>query len=462
MSTPRSGGLYSENRYVTYLLLFASYAMAATSFYLGYSFLAPLVQVPRIEVTLESSLLQEPLRVNPFIWYIFLAFAAMTFLNDLAYFPMGFYHEWVSKKRRDTFNRQWKPYVSIVVPAHNEERVIEGTVEALLSIAYPNKEIIVVNDGSTDRTEQIVRPYALQGKLSLINLPHGGKTFAMNVALKTARSDYIVIVDADSHMERMAITNAMPHFEDPTVAAVAANAKVGNKVNLLSKLQALEYVRGINLRRRAFDLLNCVDVIPGAGGIFRKDAVAAVGGFDLETITEDMDLTVKLLKPRDKVRYEPTSICYTETPKTYRDWMRQRVRWCAGNIQVFSKHRRQWWHFGTLNLDFAYLLLSIFFVPLVEVGTLTLGVYWILRGLWMGVAAVIGLSMVYESVSSWVAIYLGEDDMSLVWMTVPYVLFYRYLMGIARFKALYNIYTHKAGWTRSQRYGQLGESIKIS
>jgi cellulose synthase/poly-beta-1,6-N-acetylglucosamine synthase-like glycosyltransferase len=451
-----------EGRYGAYLLLSLSYVLTGFFFYLCYLLLEPHIEIPVTEVVIETALTQEPVRLRPLLWYMFVAFSAMTFLNELTYIPLGLYHQRLCRSRRTAFSTQLKPMVSIIVPAYNEEKVIEESLQALFEVSYPNREIIVVNDGSTDRTEQMVKPYALKGRLSLINLPHGGKTFAMNAALKAARGDLIVVVDADSHLERKAISYAVPHFEDPSVVAVAGNVRIGNRVTLLTQLQALEYVRGINLRKRAFDLLNCVDVVPGAAGIFRKNALTSVGAYDMDTATEDMDLTVKLLKPRDTVRYEPNCISYTEAPETYGDLMRQRIRWYGGTLQTLGKHSSYWWRYGTMSaVMFPYVVLSMFFVPTVEVTALALGLYWALRGLWMGLAGVIALSLAYEFFSSWAAIYLDRDDMRLIWLTIPYVIFYRYLIAIARFRAYYAAYRQRVRWTRAARYGKLEQKIEI-
>lgn len=464
----RVEGERRKTRYIAYFLMVASYAAIGLFFVLAYSLIEPYVKIPVVELVIPVSNVltlpsQEPVRVQPLIWYLFIAFTAMTFVNELSYAPLAVYHELVQKRRHRAFSGQWRPIVSIIVPAHNEEKVIEGTLQTLFEISYPNREIIVVNDGSTDRTEQIVKPYALKGKLSLINLPHGGKTLAMNAALRIARGELIVVIDADSHPERKAVSNAVSHFEDPSVVAVAGNVRVGNRVKLLTKLQALEYLRGINLRRRAFDLLNCVDVIPGAMGIFRKDAISAVGSYDTGTVTEDMDLTMKLLKPRDTLSYEPNCISYTEAPETIRDLIRQRIRWYGGTLQTLVKHRGHWWRHGTLSAIFIpYVYLSMFFVPTVEIAALALGVFWAVRGLWFGLVGVIALSVAYEFISSFVAIYLDKDDMRLIWVTIPYVIFYRYLVDIARFQAFYAAFKHRVGWTRAERYGGLEKKIEIT
>ena len=231
------------------------------------------------------------------------------------------------------------PIVSVIVPAYNEEKAIGNTVEALLKLSYVNKEIIVVDDGSTDGTLATVEKYAKNDFIRVVSKPNGGKWDALNAGVKVANGEFIVCIDADTLLDPDAIQHLITHFSDPDVAAVAGNVKVGNRHGLLTKLQALEYVVGINLYRRSEAYLQNVTVVPGPIGAFRASVLKEVGLFEGDTFAEDADITFKILKAGYKTVYEPRAIVYTEAPTSMTSLAKQRYRWYRGSFQVLSKHK---------------------------------------------------------------------------------------------------------------------------
>ena len=231
------------------------------------------------------------------------------------------------------------PIVSVIVPAYNEEKAIGNTVEALLKLSYVNKEIIVVDDGSTDETLATVEKYAKNDFIRVVSKPNGGKWDALNAGVKVANGEFIVCIDADTLLDPDAIQHLITHFSDPDVAAVAGNVKVGNRHGLLTKLQALEYVVGINLYRRSEAYLQNVTVVPGPIGAFRASVLKEVGLFEGDTFAEDADITFKILKAGYKTVYEPRAIVFTEAPTSMTSLAKQRYRWYRGSFQVLSKHK---------------------------------------------------------------------------------------------------------------------------
>ncbi|MCK4223445.1 glycosyltransferase family 2 protein, partial [Candidatus Bathyarchaeota archaeon] len=165
------------------------------------------------------------------------------------------------------------PLVTVIVPAYNEEKAIGKTVDALLSLSYANREIIVVDDGSTDRTLEVARSYAKGDLVKALTKPNGGKWDALNIGIRGAKGEFIVCIDADTLLDPNAIQHLIKHFKDPNIAAVAGNVKVGNRRGILTKLQALEYVVGINLHRRSEAYLQNVTVVPGPIGAFRASVL---------------------------------------------------------------------------------------------------------------------------------------------------------------------------------------------
>ncbi len=232
------------------------------------------------------------------------------------------------------------PRVSVVVPAYNEERLITRTINTLLSSEGAHFEIIVVDDGSSDRTAQVVlETFAANSRVRFIRQDNAGKAEALNTGIREAREDIIVALDADTLFMRDTIAQLAAHFSDPKIGAVAGNAKVGNRMNLITRWQALEYVTSQNLDRRAFEKLNCMTVVPGAVGAWRRKAIIEAGGFLSDTLAEDADLTMRIVRNGFRVVYEPNAHAYTEAPQTFRAFVNQRFRWMYGTLQACWKHR---------------------------------------------------------------------------------------------------------------------------
>jgi len=235
------------------------------------------------------------------------------------------------------------PRVSVLIPAYNEEKVIVRTIRSVLNSDYNNLHVIVIDDGSKDRTFEVAREaYAKDiaaGRVQVLTKPNGGKAAALNYGLQYVEEEIYVGIDADTVIAMDAISKLIPHFEDPTVGAVAGNAKVGNRVNLWTRWQALEYITSQNFERRALNLFNVVTVVPGAIGAWRTAAAKAAGGYPINTVAEDADLTMNILEQRYKVVYEDRALAFTEAPIDAKGLMRQRFRWSFGILQAVWKHR---------------------------------------------------------------------------------------------------------------------------
>ncbi len=237
----------------------------------------------------------------------------------------------------------FNPRVAVLVPSYNEEKVIVRTIRSVLNSDYENLHVIVIDDGSKDRTAEVAREaYAAEiakGRVQVLTKANGGKAAALNYALDRIEEDIYVGIDADTVIAPDAISKLIPHFEDPGIGAVAGNAKVGNRVNLWTRWQALEYITSQNFERRALDLFNVVTVVPGAIGAWRTDAVKKAGCYPVNTVAEDADLTMSLLEQGLKVVYEDRSLAFTEAPIDAKGLMRQRFRWSFGTLQAVWKHR---------------------------------------------------------------------------------------------------------------------------
>lgn len=272
-------------------------------------------------------------------FYLFFISIIMFTIRNLVTLGGAYLHKRHENKdsRSDFTNRT--PLVTVIVPAYNEERAISKTVESLLKLSYANKELIIVDDGSTDKTLEVARDYAENDLVKVVTKPNGGKWDALNTGIKESKGEFIVGIDADTLLDQDAIQHLIKHFIDPTIAAVAGNVKVGNRKGILTKLQALEYVVGINLHRRSEAHLQNVTVVPGPIGAFRASVLKEIGLFEGDTFAEDADITFRILKAGYKTVFEARAFGYTEAPKSMTSLAKQRYRWYRGSLQVLSKHK---------------------------------------------------------------------------------------------------------------------------
>ena len=252
----------------------------------------------------------------------------------------------IAKARR---NHPYEPLVSVLVPAWNEEIGILSTIESLLDNTYPRIEIVVINDGSTDRTNRIVRNF-LQTNRNLFSLTgksfvygyktNGGKGNALNLAIKRARGEIIITIDADSIADRNMVRNIVHYFGDDNVDAVVGNVKVAGEIGFLNLLQRLEYLFGF-YHKRAHSALGAEYIYGGACAAFRKSTVFdKIGLFDTSSITEDIEMSLRTRFHGHEAVYADDAICYTEGAGSVVGLIKQRLRWKKGRFEAFSIYKR--------------------------------------------------------------------------------------------------------------------------
>lgn len=236
--------------------------------------------------------------------------------------------------------------VSVLIPAWNEEVGILKTVQSVLDTQYKNLEVIVINDGSTDATDEImagfVRDYELRNHSATVvrylSLPNGGKAAALNQGVTVANGEIIVTIDADCVMDRKAIANIVKQFTDKDVAAVAGNVIIGNCCKHIEVMQQLEYLYGFFFKR-ADSIFNSVYIVGGAAAAYRKNVLVDIGGFDPKIITEDIEMSTRILASGYKSRYAADAVVYTEGPASWMGLCNQRLRWKFGRLLTFIKHK---------------------------------------------------------------------------------------------------------------------------
>ena len=247
---------------------------------------------------------------------------------------------WWQSRRETVVPPTATPRVSVILPAYNEERVIAASVARVLASVYPAIEVIVADDGSSDATSAIVsREFGQDPRVTLLTLRNGGKAAALNRALTLATGEVVIALDADTQFEPATIRRLARWFDDPRIGAVAGDARVGNRVNLVTRWQAVEYITAQNLERRALAGFDAMTVVPGAVGAWRRATLDAVGGYPEDTLAEDQDLTIAIQRAGWRVLYDPEAVAWTEAPETFKGLAKQRYRWAFGTLQCLWKHR---------------------------------------------------------------------------------------------------------------------------
>jgi len=247
----------------------------------------------------------------------------------------------IREKKRQTPPEAGGLSVSVLIPAFNEAKVIGASILRILASTHQNLHVVVIDDGSSDGTSDVVRScFSGDPRVTLLTARNGGKARAVNLGLARAEGDIVVVLDADTQFEPSTISRLVRWFSDPKIGAVAGNAKVGNRINMLTRWQALEYISAQNLERRALAVLGCITVVPGAVGAWRRDSILKLGGFPGDTLAEDQDLTIMIQRAGEKIVFDPSAVAWTEAPDTIAGLAKQRFRWAFGTLQCMWKHRR--------------------------------------------------------------------------------------------------------------------------
>jgi poly-beta-1,6 N-acetyl-D-glucosamine synthase len=355
------------------------------------------------------------------------------------------------------------PMVSLIVPAFNEGPVIQAAMRSLLALDYPNYEIIVIDDGSTDDTYEKAMVVARESttlEVRVITKRNGGKADALNTGMALARGEFVLNMDGDTKLSANTLRVCIRHFENAKVGAVAGNVKVTNRENLLTHIQALEYVEGLAMARKAQSFGRVVNIIPGPLGMFRKSVLQQVGGYDRDTFAEDCDLTLKLLMRGWHIAYEPAAIAWVETPSSLLDLLQQRYRWTRGILQATSKHSNALWQprkagincyilwymlFEGVMWPFSNLLGNLFFVFVgLQYGLATLLFYW-----WMQLT-------VLDVVAAAYCVVIEEEEPSLIFYAIMFRLFYINIIDVSKVFATIEEWRGQAmTWGKLEREGKL-------
>lgn len=273
-------------------------------------------------------------------WLAISFFAAYPVITSIMWITTSFFFRVRWEKEQEPVPLTRYPKVSVLISAHNEERIIESAIKAAIAIDYPDYEVVVIDDGSTDATRAIIETYVVRGRVRLIaKNQNEGKAMALNDALPCLNGEIILIMDADAEPVPAILHFLLPHFEHARVAAVTGNPRVKNVDTFLARLQLIEFTSIVSLLRRSQRIWGRIMTVSGVVAAFRKSALLDVGGFSPEMPTEDIELTWKLQKHFWDIRYEPRALVWMTVPSMLSGLISQRRRWSRGLMQVLHKHR---------------------------------------------------------------------------------------------------------------------------
>jgi len=403
---------------------------------------------------------------NAFIKFGVILIFIFTMLIITRYLLLMFFSilQVVKRSADEDFGISKKDTVSIIVPCYNEQDVIIPSLKSTIAQTYPNIEILVIDDGSSDRTYELAKTFEFDDghrSLKVLSKPNGGKSRALNYAIKKAKGNLICCVDADSKLDKFAIELLVQHFKDPEIAAVAGSVSVVNTDTFLTKLQALEYIQGLNMVKNGQSYLKLVNIIPGPLGMFRKEAMREVGYYSHDTFAEDCDLTLSLIAKGYKIDFEPDAIAHTEAPEDLLDLLKQRYRWTRGILQAIKKNRQYLWNPRTkpsISFVMWYMLFESVFWPFMQIwgdifmiylalstGTSQLLLFWWIMFTVLDVAGAI------------YCLLITREKLSLAAYSTIYRLAFITVINIAKiFATIEEWFNIEMGWGKLERKGRIG------
>lgn len=365
--------------------------------------------------------------------------------------------------------QEYKPKVSVLIPAWNEEVGVVSTVKSILKSTYTNLEIVVVNDGSTDHSDKIMKAFVEHRELNThetsktiqyIYKENGGKGSALNRGIEDSTGDIIITIDADCLVQKDAIENFVAHFANPKVMAAVGNVKIAGNSSLLVTIQSLEFLFSFYFKR-ADSLLGSIYIIGGAAGAFRREVFTKIGNYNQGNITEDIELTVRIQNEGWKIVYASDSIVYTEGAINFDGLLKQRLRWKRGRIDTFLQYKQlffsvkkkhntflTWFVLPLAILGDAELLFEIPFITFLYVTA------YITRDYAPFIAALLIITLVF-----YVQVFASDSkfNQKKTYLLAPigWLLFYAvtFIELLALLRSLWSIFRHRQvtwqSWTRS-------------
>ncbi|WP_082224612.1 glycosyltransferase [Halolamina rubra] len=366
----------------------------------------------------------------------------------------------LKRRSEDVTVSEW-PSVTVLIPAYNEAGYIGPCIDSVLASDYPDGklQVVAIDDGSSDDT--FIEAMERAGEqVTVLQKSNGGKHSALNYGLRHTDSALVMGIDGDSLVAPNAVKKLIETYESrPDACAVAGNIRVQNREHVVTRIQALEYIVSINMFRRALDNVGLVKVVPGCLGLFERPMIEKMGGFSGDTVTEDFDMTMELLKSGRGVHYSSEAVSYTEAPSTWRDLYNQRLRWFRGTIQTLSKHREIFLdtRYDLLHrILVPYLLISAVGVPVLSLAVLSSIIWAALFGSIITLLGVFVLFTLLEMLFAMLAVILEADatreDFFLLRYAPLTVLGYKQFNDAVMLKSVADVFLNSDfSWTHVRR-----------
>ena len=378
--------------------------------------------------------------ITHFLAYLFIICIILSIARSVYIGILAIRNYFKTKNKIIPVSTSYNPYVSVIIPAYNEEINILRTISSVLQSSYKNLEVIFVNDGSTDTTlAKVKNEYENNAGIKIITKVNGGKAAALNLGIENAQHEIIICIDADSQLKHDAIEKMIPFFANEKTGAVAGSVKVGNEINILTRWQSIEYITSQNFDRRAFDELNGITVVPGAIGAFRKKAIQDAGFYTSDTLAEDCDLSIRILKNGYKISNCANAISYTEAPETFKMFLHQRFRWNFGVMQSFWKNKKlcfkpKYKALGMVSLPniLIFQMILPIFAPFVDIILL----WAVINGYFTYAIYSYFLFMLLDLITAIIAFSFQKEKLTkLIWI-LPQRLIYRQMMYYVLYQAI--------------------------
>lgn len=380
-------------------------------------------------------------------------------LLTLVYYPLAVAFE--LRRRRPAVFEGKPPLVSIIVPAFNEGKVIRHCVDSILSTSYEKKELILVDDGSTDDTLAQMRTYEGRPGVTVLARRNGGKASALNAGLLSAAGEIILFVDADGIFQHDTIERLLSAFESERVGAVCGSDSPVNLDRLLTRLAGLQTHVGTGFARRALSVINCLPIVSGNLGAFRRSALEKTGPFREGFIGEDLELTWRVHKAGYRVVFQPRARVRAETPSTIRGLWKQRVRWARGLLQTSWLHRDMFFNprHGLFAFYLGINMVSMVLIPLLQLASMIILPMLALQEVspvpvnLLGIVGWLGIAFAFAASVFSIALDGAWKDLRLLVLTPLWILYSFFMDAVTVWAILLELRGRQARWDKLERTG---------
>jgi biofilm PGA synthesis N-glycosyltransferase PgaC len=381
-------------------------------------------------------------------------------LLTLTYYPLSLIFA-IRKPGIPVFESGPDPLVSVIVPGYNEAKVVGNCVESILASEYPNFEIILVDDGSTDETLEAMKAFESDQRVRVIGKPNGGKASALNAGIAAAHGEILFFVDADGLFTPSAIREMLNGFSSEKVGAVCGNDAPVNLDRIQTRLACIQTHVGTGFVRRALALINCLPIVSGNIGAFRRSVIEKTGTFLEGFIGEDLELTWRVHKAGFRVNFAPKAVVLAEVPSTVRDLWKQRVRWARGLLQTIRIHKKMMFNlrYGLFGIYLPIIVTSMVIIPLLQLLIVILLPALVAAGKSpiplsvIGLIGWLGLLMSLAATVFAIALNHAWKDLRYIY-TVLFWVPYSLLMNVVTFWALIlEIRGARSEWNKLDRTG---------